>query len=196
MCTACRRFWTTLLKFYCSEKQDIPILIIIPYMVVSVASLMLAALSTMLLAFLFFQYCASGCSKCLKCSAWPTVQLVGRSSAMKAKLSKRNYLAIQIERVTVWVESAWISLSTTDTISGGGQATSLLLPFGSWRLGDYVYIRWYHTCCAVEMCALNLFCDVTFIFCSLIIFPPLLFCFLLWDFCCGMLFYLCVDQSS
>uniref|UniRef100_A0A131YXP6 Amino acid transporter n=1 Tax=Rhipicephalus appendiculatus TaxID=34631 RepID=A0A131YXP6_RHIAP len=46
-------------------------------------------------------YCALGCSKCLKCSACPTVKLVGRSAAIKAKLPKRNYLAIQIEKVTV-----------------------------------------------------------------------------------------------
>ncbi|KAL3211124.1 hypothetical protein MRX96_000811 [Rhipicephalus microplus] len=46
-------------------------------------------------------YCALGCSKCLKCSECPTVKLIGRSVAAKAKLPKRNYLAIQIQKVTV-----------------------------------------------------------------------------------------------
>uniref|UniRef100_A0A131XGX2 Putative amino acid transporter n=1 Tax=Hyalomma excavatum TaxID=257692 RepID=A0A131XGX2_9ACAR len=81
-------------------------------------------------------YCASGC---LKCNSWPTVQLVGRSTAMKAKLSKRNYLAIQIERVTN-------ELRTDDIISkcvDEDERVPLLLSSAAERMAESSHVNYF-----------------------------------------------------
>lgn len=128
------------------------------------ASVMPTVLSTMFLAF-SFQYCALGCSKCLKCNAWPTVQLVGRSAAVKAKLPKRNYLAIKIEKVTVWVTSAW---------NCHGLRTMWWRVMPTWRL---VYCDAIHVVLSRHVRLLNVFCKVSFIFCFL-------FSIFFFRFCC------------
>lgn len=143
--------------FYCCTRHVYWTVLFLLRMLLP-AAVMPTVRSTMLLAF-SFQYCALGCSKCLKCSECPTVKLIGRSVAAKAKLPKRNYLAIQIQKVTVWVTSAWnLPGLRTNVVAGHAKlATSVVL--------------------SKTMFALNMYCKVSFILCCFVFWPASAFLF-------------------